>query len=91
MKLTKFSQKFSFFITTQCVWKNEKLSVTTEKKISSNQRSSNFFSKTITFTKFFEKIVRERNVRRNCCDLVSHIFGKNFVKIADSLYKLLKS
>ena len=27
----------------------------------------------------------------NCCDLVSHIFGKNFVKLTFLLKKLLKS
>ena len=27
----------------------------------------------------------------NCCDLVSHIFGKNFVKVTFLLKKLLKS
>ena len=35
------------------VWINEKFSLT--EKISSNQLFSNFFSKTITFTKFLRK------------------------------------
>ena len=45
------------------------------KNISSNQLFSNFYSKNVTFTRF---------LREKCgsfCDLVSHIFEKNFVKV----------
>ena len=59
------------------VWKNEKLTLT--KKISSNQLFSTFFSKTITFTKFFcQKCVRVNF--RNFHTKISHLFDRNFVK-----------
>ena len=61
--------------------------------------SRNFFSKNVAFTKFLPKMSEMRiNFRNylatqcgNCCDLVPHIFGKNFVKVTFLLKKLLKS
>ena len=42
---------------TVTVWKNEKFGLDSLKNISSNQLFSNFHSKTVTFTKYFQ-IVR---------------------------------
>ena len=54
-------ENFSFFYTVSSiictVWKNKKFSLT--EKISSNQLFSNFVTKTIAFTKFLQKSVRD--------------------------------
>ena len=63
-----------------------------KEKISSNQHFSNFFGKTITFTKFLQKKC-EREFFCNFHTVHSRagsIFGKNFVKVTVLLNKLQK-
>ena len=70
------------------------------KFISWNQLHSKLFTEEVVFTKIFQKIVVQKFRKNpqcetaqcgNYCDLVSHIFGKNFVKLTVLLKKLLKS
>ena len=70
------------------LWKNEK-STLTEKKNSSNQLFSIFFSKTVTFTKFLPKMRESEFLEFPQCgavmyrNLLSNFFNRNFVKVAD--------
>ena len=52
IRKTKHFKIFQNSVTT--LWKNQKFTLTN--KISSNQLLSNFFSKTVTFTKFLPKM-----------------------------------
>ena len=77
---------------TALLWKTEIFTLDHRKKISSNQLFSNFFSKTVTFTKFLPK----KYVSRFFChsDFTwNHLqlFSKTFVKVTVLLKKLLNS
>ena len=73
---TSFSQIFFSKKCESTVWKNEKFSLT-EKKISSNQLFSDFFSKTIAFTKFLRKKCEREFLQFPHCECVRVNF-RNF-------------